>query len=104
LFANIAIAWIVGWILFMSVWYILLSFLWAGFLYVFGVFVYFPVEYIISVSRYFGGWWVLDIPENTWALIILIFLAFFVSEVMRLDRLPDLSRRMHDHSHQSDSV
>jgi competence protein ComEC len=27
LFANIAIAWIVGWILFMSVWYILLSFL-----------------------------------------------------------------------------
>ncbi len=56
LFANIAIAFIVGWILFMSVWYMLLSFLGEAFLYVFGFLIYVPVHYIIEVSRFFSAW------------------------------------------------
>lgn len=98
-FANIAIAFLVGWILFASVWYILLWFVGETFLYILGLLVYIPVSMIISVAEFFGDWWVWEVPQDIWFGIIVVYFAFLMSEVIRLDRVdPSLSRRTHDHS------
>lgn len=82
-FANVAIALVVGWILFMTVWYILLGFLWDGFLYIFGYAIYVPVDYIIAVSRYFSAWGTWPVGNTISVLVIILSSAIFCVELVR---------------------
>lgn len=97
LFANIAIAMIVWWILFIAVWYLLLGFLWETFLYFFGFLLYVPVNYIIMVSRFFGAWWVWEVPEDIGNILIVSSIAFFCFEFFRVEKIfPQKAQKIHD--------
>lgn len=87
LFANIAIASVIWWILFFSVWYIILGFIGVGFLYILGWVIYLPIEYIVWVSRFFETWGTVAPSENIKNVVILIFLAFFSLEILKDERI-----------------
>lgn len=87
IFANIAIAWVVWWILFFSVWYMLLWFLGQWLLYILWYSVYIPILYIIHVAGFFWQWPMIEPWKNISSIIILIFFAVFLLEVFKFDPL-----------------
>lgn len=98
IFANILIASVVGWILFFSVWYMLLWFLWTSFLYIFGYLIYIPVVYIMYIAEFFGAWGSAEPIGTIKNIIILVFVAFFIFEILRDERIivcPKV-RKIHD--------
>lgn len=83
-FANIAIALVVWWILLFSVLYIFLSVLGTGFLYLFGIFIYIPVQYLIYIAQYFGKYWLWEPDRSTQTIIIFCFFIAFYFEIFRM--------------------
>lgn len=87
IFANIAIAPVVGWVLFFSVWYILLGFLGSYWLYIFWYIIYLPVSYIIEVARVLGSLGMAQPTSGVRTIIVLIGLVFLVIEMLREERI-----------------
>lgn len=81
-FANILIGAVVGYILFVGTTYILISPLGEWVLYWFGYIVYLPVDYIIQVGKYFGGWGMIDVPPGIISIIVILSIAYMTYEVV----------------------
>jgi competence protein ComEC len=97
-FANIAIAIVVGWILFCTVFYGILWVFGESALYVFGLCIYIPVEYILGIARFFWAWWYWDISHDIRLSFIIIFLAFLCVQFFKIENLDALwVKKEHDH-------
>lgn len=84
---NILIAWFLGWILFSSTIFWILSLFWFPFLKIIWLLVYIPTKIIIYISGFFSHWFILTLPrEQSTALCIFLIgfiLYFFIFDEER---------------------
>ncbi len=83
--ANILIAFVLSWILFLSVFYLLFSLLGLPGLYFLGILIYLPVKFVLFIAEFFSYGPRIDVTDPYRTMIALIVLGYFIVDIFVME-------------------